>query len=260
MLLRKLKLKWRYGLGELVIVVVGVFIALAADGWRQERADRSTELEYINRLIDDLTADRAAIENIQVQTEARADYAQAILAIYESGQSLLAPTDLVRAVEFGNYFSYPSYSTTTIDDLMSTGNLRLIRSTEAKDALNRYYSTIDWIEQFSGLFRDTQSELSLLMPELLGLQTRYALFGEGYTRSCGPTLSCDEDVPWAMELLVSQEEADAVVERLLSNPEARVLYAGMARIQGAHYANLANILELADEALTVLRQYADSGW
>ena len=44
MLFRKQRLDWRYGISELVIVVMGVLIALAADGWSQRQADRVPEL------------------------------------------------------------------------------------------------------------------------------------------------------------------------------------------------------------------------
>lgn len=44
MLFRKQRLDWRYGITELVIVVAGVLIALAADGWSKRQADRALEL------------------------------------------------------------------------------------------------------------------------------------------------------------------------------------------------------------------------
>lgn len=36
---------------EFVIVVIGVAVALAADGWRQELSERGLEAEYLERLI-----------------------------------------------------------------------------------------------------------------------------------------------------------------------------------------------------------------
>jgi hypothetical protein len=163
-------------------------------------------------------------------------------------------------VEYGNYFSYPSYSTTTIDDLMSTGNLRLIRNTGVKEAVSRYYATIQWTEQFRELYRPTQLALMQFLPEFIELEQRYALVQEGISASCGPTLTCDAGIPWApTQLVVSEAEADRVLKKLLSKPDARPLYANMARIQGIHYANLASIRGLAMEALTVLEQYAEVG-
>jgi hypothetical protein len=261
MLFRKLQLNWRYGIAELGIVVAGVLIALAADGWHQGRQERATELEYVLRLMHDLELDTAAVSSIMAETEARATYARAVMATYDTGSRSGSPADFVRAVEFGNYFSYPSYSRTTIDDLMSTGNLRLIRRTTVKDAVARYYATIEWTEQFRELFRPTQLALMQFIPEFLDLDQRNALFQEGFARSCGPTLSCTTGIPWApSELTVAEAEADLVLERLLRRPDARPFYANMARIQGGHYANLASIRELAGDALDVLERYVDEAW
>jgi len=261
MLFRKLKLNWRYGLSELLIVVFGVFIALAADGWFQQREDRVTERDYIERLIQDLHLDIASISNIMGETEARAGYCEAVLGAFDSGRRSGSPSDFIQAIEYGNYFSYPSYSTTTIDELMSTGSLRLIRSTEVKATASRYYETIEWTEQFSGLTRQAQLALAPYKTEVLDLERRYVLIQEGLRRSCGPTLSCDEVIPWAPSALaVSEAEADRALERLLSKPEGRPLYASMARIQAVHYSNLASIRELARDSLEILEQYAADGW
>ena len=96
----------------------------------------------------------------------------------------------------------------------------------------------------------------LKIPEFLPLEYRYALSQESLGRSCGPTLACDEGIPWASTTLsVSNADADAVLARLLATPDARPLYANMARTQGIHYANPVSIRSLAKEALTVLQQY-----
>ena len=186
MLFRKFRLDWRYGVTELLIVVVGVLIALYADGWRQERQNRALEFEYLGRLAEDLRLDTAAVSNIMTLTEDRAGYGQTILSAFDTGLRSGSGLEFVRAVEWANYFSYPSYSRTTIDDLMSTGNLRLIRSTEVKDAVARYYAEIEWTEQFRDLYRPTQLALMQFIPEFIGLDQRYALFEEGLSVSCGP--------------------------------------------------------------------------
>ncbi len=60
---RLLKLNWAYGVGELLIVVVGVMIALGFEQWNSDRLDRVEEVEIIERLIADLTSDLQDLEN-----------------------------------------------------------------------------------------------------------------------------------------------------------------------------------------------------
>jgi len=256
-LFRKLHLNWRYGLGELFIVIAGVLIALLAEGWRQDIADRRTEVEYVESLIEDIEADVAVLSNMLVLTEQRAAYGKAVLLTFDTGKRAGVPADFIRAVEFGSYFSYPSYSTSTVDDLRSTGNLKLIRSRDVRDAIARYYSTIEWTEQFGVLHRDVQQELTAMIPGFLSLETRYELFNEGVQASCGPTLSCDRGIPWAesQSLTVSEEDAEEVLRKLLEKRDARGLYANMARIQGSHYSNLSSIKAVAEETVEALSIY-----
>ena len=51
------RLDWPYAVGELIIVVAGVLIALAVDQWNSDRLERVEEVEIIEQLISDLNID-----------------------------------------------------------------------------------------------------------------------------------------------------------------------------------------------------------
>ena len=59
---RFLRLGWGYAIGELIIVVAGVLIALATDAWNDDRLNRLEEAELVERLISDLERDARRIE------------------------------------------------------------------------------------------------------------------------------------------------------------------------------------------------------
>ena len=82
MLFRKLRLDWRYGISELVIVVAGVLIALAADGWSKRQADRVLELRYLNDLVVDLKSDTAQLRAAIDLAETRAALGHAVLRAF----------------------------------------------------------------------------------------------------------------------------------------------------------------------------------
>ncbi len=259
MLFRKLKLDWRYGISELLIVVCGVLIALAAEGWRQDLQDRSAEREYVERLRRDIELDTVALSSLMEQTQERAAYAASVIRVFDTGEAFGPPEEFVRAVEYVSWFPYPDYSRTTIEDLQSTGNLRLLLDTEAKETVSRYYAMIDFFGQFRDLFVSAQAALNQVIPEFLGLDTRSALFNEVYSSSCGPNLPCGSGIPWASTTLeVTAAEAELVLARLLAREDARALYAEMGRIQGMHYANLSDIRELAVLTLGTLDRYGES--
>jgi hypothetical protein len=59
---RKFRLDWTYAIGELLIVVVGVLIALAINVWNNERLERAQERDFIRRLLSDIEEDQRRFE------------------------------------------------------------------------------------------------------------------------------------------------------------------------------------------------------
>ena len=258
MLFRRLKLDWRYGISELLIVVCGVLIALAAEGWRQDLQDRSSEREYVERLRRDIAVDTVTLSSVMEQTRERAAYATSVIRVFDTGEAFHPPEEFVRAVEYANWFGYPTYSRTTIEDLQSTGNLSLLRDTGAMETVWRYYAMIDFFDQFRGLFRPMQVALAQAVPGFLRPGTRGALFNEAISSSCLPNMPCNSGIPWESTTLeVTAAEAELVLGRLLAHKDARALYAEMGRIQGMHYANLSDIRALAVVTLETLGRYGE---
>jgi hypothetical protein len=251
-----MKLNWRYGVSELLIVVCGVLIALVADGWRQDLHERTSEREYVRRLHRDIELDTAALSDLMALSRERAASAAAVIEVFETREGFGTPEEFVRAVSYANWFNYPTYSRTTVEDLRSTGNLRLLRDTEAKEAMSRYYAQVDFFGQFRDIFVPTQLALSQILREVLEPDMRGGIFNEAISANCGANASCGTPIPWVPGALsVTTEEAEQVLSRLLAREDARPLYADMQRIHGVHYSNLSDIRELAVHTLEVLDRY-----
>lgn len=256
MLFRKLELNWRYGLGELVIVVAGVMIALAADKWIQDQSDRRLENHYLEELATDLRSDTAELRNTLKLAAQRAELGHDLLRAM-AGDTLVASTYLATAVERVMYLSYPAYSRTTMSELTSTGDLRLLRDQRLKRTLSEYYQAIDRIDQWSGNWRRIQMDLEYYLPELLNLSHREALISTGaptegmgsYTPAAG-----GDALPWAPEFSVTVEEGRQILARLRATPVIQARIEGMVRIQGSQYSFLRQLLVKATETLRALEQ------
>jgi hypothetical protein len=174
MLFRKLRLDWRYAISELIIVVAGVLIALGADQWIRGRADFALEDRYLHDLAVDLQSDTVQLSAAIALASSRAELGHAVLRAID-GDTVLTPSDLVISLERQFYFAFPAYSRTTISDLRSTGNLRLIRSHDLKRELSEYYQMIERLEQWGNNWRFIQQDVERVMPELLPLRLREAV-------------------------------------------------------------------------------------
>jgi len=57
----------RYAIGEIVLVVIGILIALSINNWNEERKNDKLQKEYLTRLVQDLNQD---LEDLESVTEA----------------------------------------------------------------------------------------------------------------------------------------------------------------------------------------------
>jgi len=121
------RLNWRLLLGEFVVIVVGVLMALWVDELREARYNSALEIEYLQSFVTDLEADLAQFDETEAWMRRSEAAAATVLALYKGSPPTENPADLVMAVETAGWQSWPVITRNTIDDLRSTGNLRLIR-------------------------------------------------------------------------------------------------------------------------------------
>jgi len=130
-----------YAIGEILLVVIGILIALGINNWNSQNKAKKTETEYYCRIIEDFDID---LENIDQR------YSKAEEQI-EIGKSLII--DLHSLTKDKNYimntylkvirsdFFIPSKA--AFDDIKSSGNLNVLSNIKVKNSLIRYYNEFD---------------------------------------------------------------------------------------------------------------------
>ncbi len=137
---RLLGRRWVHFAVELVLLVTGILIALAIDGWSGERDARRSEQVYLELLARDL----GQIESqLQQQIDFEISTANTSVAAYE----LIKEDEPARhGSQIGKMLSAVSVRRTlSLDsaaytDLVSTGNLTLITDRDLRDRIIRYFS------------------------------------------------------------------------------------------------------------------------
>jgi hypothetical protein len=198
----KMELRARWLLSETLVVVLGVLIALGLNDFWTERQERTLELQYIKRIHEDVSKDAEVIdswfgEGLQKKLQAL----DAIVPIVRGIQPV--PEDVE------NFFSKvvvggrggPSatrwVTSTTIEDLKSTGNLRLIRDVDLRRNIARYYHDME------GLFirsRDRRTGYTAFVFSQLPMK-----LGNGLDEELNLTAIRKIDVDRSMERFVSIE-------------------------------------------------------
>jgi hypothetical protein len=148
------RLNWRLLLGEFVVIVVGVLMALWVDELREARFNAALEVEYVESFIVDLVADLAQFDESEAWMRRSEAAAATVLALYEGSPPIEDVSNLVAAVETAGWQHWPSITRNTIDDLRSTGNLRLIRDPALRRAISSYYTTVENVSIPNANMRD----------------------------------------------------------------------------------------------------------
>lgn len=61
----------KYAIGEILLVMIGILLALQVNNWNEQKKDHKTELSYLQGIKDDLRSDIRAMDSIIIMFEKR---------------------------------------------------------------------------------------------------------------------------------------------------------------------------------------------
>jgi len=148
-------LHWTTFAIDLVIVVVGVFIGMQASNWNQDRAVEQQSAVFTARLKADLRAEDWLYQFlIAYNREVLANANRAVDAL--DGKATLSDEAVLVSAYRATQYRNRNRHGATYDELISTGNIGLIRDQTLRDTAMRLYN----IATFDNLVRE-------------GMQSRY---------------------------------------------------------------------------------------
>lgn len=132
-----------YAVGEIVLVVIGILIALQLNDWNDHKKEIILENEYYCRLLEDAVLDEEQIHNLLSLAEDRLKASnQAVrLLIKDSNEKIEIGTQVYLATK-AIYSGFES-NNSAYEDLKSGANLNIIRDKAVIKALNRYFNKVE---------------------------------------------------------------------------------------------------------------------
>ena len=174
---------------DFFIVVMGVFIGIEVANWNQARQDRQEERRYYGQLLVDLRGDLEVFSRAESRADMYDEAAQLVIdRLGGKATPQASPSRMAIAIHKAGWIYIPSASRGTYDELVSTGNLGLLRNSELKSEIANYYASFDENRQWDWLMRDQQSDY---WAETAGILPRSVV--RAALRGTEPTLSPGED-------------------------------------------------------------------
>lgn len=132
---------FKYAVGEILLVVVGILIALQVNNWNVEKSNNNLIKASAYNLINDLEKDMHKTKRIIRQIEKQITYIDSS-ASYVRSKSIDQIQNLDILYEFNMYYGYKPFTwhTATIEGIKNSGNLSLIKSDSLRTKIASYYS------------------------------------------------------------------------------------------------------------------------
>jgi len=129
-----------YAVGEIVLVMVGILLALQVNNWNENRKERAQEVIILENLRTDLQEDIVQLEyQIDFKNLMISEYLNALEILSEKKEGSLEELkrDLKSIFQVGGF----DINKTTFNNLESTGEIRLIGRKSLADSIVGYYNS-----------------------------------------------------------------------------------------------------------------------
>ena len=141
---------FKYAIGEIVLVVIGILIALQINNWNQNRLNEQLESQYYERLLEDIREEKIILQAVMNYSNQVLGHAKSAIKVFEvSPDANQNPLDNIIDMYQASQLQDPYSASSTYKELIASGQINLIQNDSLKTALIRYYE-IDWTN--GGLF------------------------------------------------------------------------------------------------------------
>ncbi|MBG7613024.1 hypothetical protein IU405_12275 [Polaribacter sp. BAL334] len=117
---------FKYAIGEIILVVIGILIALQINNWNEIRKNNKKHIDYQRSLINDINKDIESIDNILISFEESIEQHNNFTKRLSQPNASYDTLVKIAKYEFLGYFNnIDAFHTATFQTLLSTGDIGL---------------------------------------------------------------------------------------------------------------------------------------
>jgi len=207
---------FKYAIGEVILVVIGILIALQINNANEEKKEKELANTYLENLKLDLKSDISALELASSDLNFYEKKGYYSLNVLEGKIINIDTIEFLKSLVWNNHYHLQQPSTSTYEDLISSGNIKLIKNNDLKVALSKYYLKNDWMAQFGQRARETywfvmrEEIFKSVDPFMMG-----AFYESEYYPNKTPTIRY-EDINVDFSVIKTHESLRNAIKRALS--------------------------------------------
>jgi len=158
----------KYAIGEIVLVVIGILIALQINNWNSNRIQKQKESVYLNSIKRDLKEQLTTIETQLAYETHINNVATPMITYYKAHQGF--KIDSAFTANIGSLTGRKTFvkNSPTYTELISSGNIDIISDNIIKDNIIKYYQELERIELVINKNNNLYTD-AVFIPEMIGL-------------------------------------------------------------------------------------------
>ena len=140
----------KYALGEIILVVIGILIALSINNWNQDRIESKKEKLVLNDLIVDLKEQSNVLETyIEIESNYYKN-GKDILNYYASNQTFAGDDSIYAKLTLLTARKTFNPIRTTFEEVISTGTIGILHNKSTRRKIIQYYNELERISMVIG--------------------------------------------------------------------------------------------------------------
>ena len=163
----------RYAIGEIVLVVIGILIALQVNNWNETRIEQKKIKQYSKALIEDLTNDIDMMRESRSQAQKKYEYIDSLRIYMTQTLTVELSNTFLWLVAHDIMYKPYNWHRSTLNELKSSGGLSYITNDSLQKKIVAYESFSNHLDEDFEFDKSNADKMDDITASLIDLNSPY---------------------------------------------------------------------------------------
>ena len=145
---------FKYAIGEIVLVVIGIIIALSINNWNNKRVENIQEQNYYCLLLQEVNQDLNQIDELLIADKERLTESNHFIRLLQQKSTIKREVGEKHMLIIKNITNIFRPNSAVFEDIKFSGSLKIMKNIHFKKALNQYFKKVN---QFGDIILNNNS-------------------------------------------------------------------------------------------------------
>ena len=197
-----------YAIGEIILVVVGILIALSINNWNEEKKLIDREIGYLNELSGEFKANKIILEDFLSQLNNSLADSENLLSIKNSDTIRLNDFEIIYSIETVGWATNINFTKNVWNDIYSTGNAMIFNDLLLQDRMSSFYARANYYETLIAELDNYKKNYRNISKYIMDANLRIELADKVISQDTTSNFKTDNDLEVILEKFKSNKRID----------------------------------------------------